>query len=57
MLLFGLFCVAGNIALEGDLVGTPKVNIFDASYRYAFVELDWYDRSKYAYDKTYNQSK
>lgn len=27
VLLFGLFCVAGNIALEGDLVGTPKVNI------------------------------
>ena len=27
VLLFGLFCVAGNIALEGDLVGTPRVNI------------------------------
>ncbi len=27
VLLFGLFCVAGNISLEGDLVGTPKVNV------------------------------
>jgi Na+/H+ antiporter NhaD/arsenite permease-like protein len=27
VLLFGLFCVAGNIALEGDLVGTPKLNV------------------------------
>ena len=27
VLLFGLFCVAGNIVLEGDLVGTPKLNV------------------------------
>lgn len=27
VLLFGLFCVAGNIVLEGDLVGSPKVNV------------------------------
>lgn len=27
VLLFGLFCVAGNICLEGDLVGKPKLNI------------------------------
>ncbi len=27
VLLFGLFCVAGNISLQGDLVGSPKVNI------------------------------
>ena len=27
VLLFGLFCVAGNICLEGDLVGSPKVNV------------------------------
>lgn len=27
VLLFGLFCVAGNICLEGDLVGTPKLNV------------------------------
>ena len=26
VLLFGLFCVAGNISLEGDIVGSPKVN-------------------------------
>ena len=25
-LLFGLFCVAGNISLDGDLVGSPRVN-------------------------------
>ena len=27
VLLFGLFCVAGNITLEGDLAGSPRVNI------------------------------
>lgn len=27
ILLFGLFCVSGNITLEGDLVGSPRVNI------------------------------
>ena len=27
VLLFGLFCVAGNICLEGDLVGKPKLNV------------------------------
>ena len=27
VLLFALFCVAGNISLEGDLVGTPKLNV------------------------------
>ena len=27
VLLFALFCVAGNISLEGDLAGTPKLNV------------------------------
>lgn len=27
VLLFGLFCVAGNITLEGDLAGSPRINI------------------------------
>lgn len=27
VLLFGLFCVAGNISLQGDLTGSPKVNV------------------------------
>ncbi len=27
VLLFGLFCVAGNISLQGDLAGSPKVNV------------------------------
>ncbi|MDD5823791.1 MAG: sodium:proton antiporter [Firmicutes bacterium] len=27
VLLFGLFCVSGNICIKGDLAGTPKVNI------------------------------
>lgn len=27
VLLFGLFCVAGNITLEGDLAGSPRVNV------------------------------
>ena len=26
ILLFGLFCVAGNITLDGDLAGSPKLN-------------------------------
>jgi Na+/H+ antiporter NhaD/arsenite permease-like protein len=26
ILLFGLFCVAGNISVDGDLVGSPRVN-------------------------------
>lgn len=26
VLLFGLFCVAGNITLEGDLAGSPRIN-------------------------------
>lgn len=26
VLLFGLFCVSGNISVEGDLVGSPRVN-------------------------------
>lgn len=27
ILLFGLFCVAGGIALRGNLVGTPRINV------------------------------
>ena len=27
ILLFGLFCVSGNITLEGDLAGSPRVNV------------------------------
>ena len=27
VLLFGLFCVAGNITIEGELRGSPKVNV------------------------------
>ena len=27
VLLFGLFCVSGNICLEGDLAGTPRTNV------------------------------
>lgn len=27
VLLFGLFCVAGNITFEGDLAGSPRVNV------------------------------
>ena len=27
VLLFGLFCVSGNISLEGDLAGSPRVNV------------------------------
>ena len=27
VLLFGLYCVAGNISLDGDMAGSPRVNI------------------------------
>ena len=27
ILLFGLFCVAGNITMSGDLAGSPRVNV------------------------------
>lgn len=27
VLLFGLFCVAGNITMDGDLAGSPRVNV------------------------------
>lgn len=27
VLLFGLFCVSGNITLEGDLAGSPRINV------------------------------
>ena len=27
VLLFGLFCVSGNITLEGDFAGSPRVNV------------------------------
>ncbi|NLY87548.1 MAG: sodium:proton antiporter [Clostridiales bacterium] len=27
VLLFGLYCVAGNITFEGDLAGSPRVNV------------------------------
>ena len=27
ILLFGLFCVSGNITLEGDLEGSPRINV------------------------------
>ena len=27
ILLFGLFCVSGNMTLEGDLAGSPRINV------------------------------
>lgn len=27
ILLFGLFCVSGNITMEGDFAGSPRVNV------------------------------
>ena len=27
ILLFGLFCVSGNITVEGDFAGSPRVNV------------------------------
>ena len=27
VLLFGLFCVSGNITMEGDFAGSPRVNV------------------------------
>ena len=28
VLLFGLYCVAGNISFDGDLAGSPRINVF-----------------------------
>ena len=28
VLLLGLYCVAGNIRFEGDLAGSPRINVF-----------------------------
>lgn len=27
VLLFGLFCVSGNIIMEGELAGSPRINV------------------------------
>ena len=27
ILLFGLFCVSGNITMEGDFAGSPRINV------------------------------
>lgn len=27
VLLFGLFCVSGNITMEGDFAGSPRINV------------------------------
>ena len=27
VLLFGLFCVSGNITMSGDLAGSPRINV------------------------------
>lgn len=45
VLLFGLFCVAGNISLEGDLVGKPKLNVLLLMISTLLSSWDRYDRA------------
>ena len=40
ILLFGLFCVSGNITMSGDLAGSPKMCIRDRDYFFAPNRLD-----------------
>lgn len=47
VLLFGLFCVAGNITLEGDLAGSPRVNVIFLCDRYLTFQLYRYNRCQY----------
>ena len=51
VLLFGLFCVAGNIKLEGSLVGNPKVNVIMLAVGTLFFKLYRNYRSQYAFCK------
>lgn len=51
VLLFGLFCVAGNIKLEGSLVGNPKVNVIMLAVGTFFFKLYRNYRSQYAFCK------
>ena len=39
VLLFGLFCVAGNISFEGDLAGSPRVNVILLAIGIALASL------------------
>ena len=48
VLLFGLFCVSGNITMEGDFAGSPRVNVCLLAFGTLSVQLYWNDRCKYA---------
>ena len=54
VLLFGLFCVSGNITMEGDFAGSPRVNACLLAFG-TFVQLYRNDRCQYADGTTGNQ--
>ena len=48
VLLFGLFCVSGNITMEGDFAGSPRVNVGLLALGTASFELYRNNGSQYA---------
>ena len=48
VLLFGLFCVSGNITLEGNLAGSPAVNALFLAFGTLLSRCIRYNRCKYA---------
>lgn len=48
VLLFGLFCVSGNITVGGDFAGSPRVSM-SAGIGYCAFQLYWNNGSQYAH--------
>lgn len=48
ILLFGLFCVAGNITIDGEFAGSPRINTALFVLGTLLFQRDWNDRIKYA---------
>ena len=55
VLLFGLFCVSGNITLEGDLAGSPKDQCGTSAFRNHAFQLGRNHRCQYAYGTSHDQ--
>ena len=53
VLLFGLFCVSGNITLSGDLAGSPRINV--GLLALGTLQLDRNHRGQYVNDPSDHQ--